>query len=91
MAGTGYDQDRCRQVLEVVYLYLDDELRSTDSPEVSRARIAAHLDECGPCLREYGIEQEVKVLVRRCCGHEQAPESLRQALLGKLRAAGIRG
>jgi len=70
----------CRSVLEEVYLYLDAE---TD--DVSRAKIREHLDDCSPCLREFGIEQEVKALVSRCCGGDRAPESLKIRLKLKLR------
>ncbi|GAA1670659.1 mycothiol system anti-sigma-R factor [Fodinicola feengrottensis] len=70
----------CRSVLEDVYLYLDAE---TD--DVSRAKIRQHIDDCSPCLREFGIEQEVKALVSRCCGGDRAPESLRIRLKLKLR------
>ncbi|NUT36036.1 MAG: mycothiol system anti-sigma-R factor [Hamadaea sp.] len=71
--------DECKDVLGEVYLYLD--LECSDE---RRDRIKLHLDECSPCLREYGIEQEVKALVARCCGAERAPEELRQRLRAKL-------
>jgi mycothiol system anti-sigma-R factor len=48
----------CTVVLAELYSYLDREL---DPP--GRAKIAQHLDECGPCLREYGLEEVVKQLV----------------------------
>jgi mycothiol system anti-sigma-R factor len=69
-------------VLEEVYLYLDAEC-----DQVSTARIKQHLHECTPCLREYGIEQEVKALVARCCGREVAPDGMRDRLKAKLRDA----
>ena len=76
--GDPHDVD-CRQILAEVYVYLDlecsDERRST---------ITHHLDECSPCLREYGIEQEVKALVARCCGNDRAPTELRDRLRLKL-------
>ena len=46
--------------------------------------IRHHLDECSPCLREYGIEQEVKALVARCCGSDKAPMELRERLRLKI-------
>lgn len=76
--GDPHETD-CREVLEEVYLYLDLEC-SHERREVIRR----HLDECSPCLREYGIEQEVKALVARCCGAESAPEELRDRLRRKL-------
>ena len=69
----------CRDVLGEVYLYLD-----LECSEDRRALIRTHLDECSPCLREYGIEHEVKALVARCCGAEKAPAELRERLRVKL-------
>jgi mycothiol system anti-sigma-R factor len=69
----------CRDVLDEVYLYLDLECN-----EDRRQLIRTHLDECTPCLREFGIEQEVKALVSRCCGGETAPDALRERLRAKL-------
>lgn len=69
----------CRQVITEVYLYLD-----LECDDGRRKLIREHLDECSPCLREYGIEQEVKVLVARCCGSEKAPEALVARLRVKL-------
>jgi mycothiol system anti-sigma-R factor len=76
--GQPHETD-CSEVLNEVYLYLD--LECSDE---RRSRIKVHLDECSPCLREYGIEQEVKALVARCCGDETAPDELRQRLTLKL-------
>lgn len=74
----------CRSVLEEVYLYLDGE-----ADHEKRALIREHLDECAPCLRQFGVEQEVKVLVARCCGAERAPESLRLGVLARLRTVRV--
>jgi len=71
----------CDQILNEVYLYLD--LECSDD---RRTVIQAHLDECSPCLREYGIEQEVKALVARCCGADKAPSELRDTLRAKITA-----
>jgi mycothiol system anti-sigma-R factor len=69
----------CSEVLAEVYLYLD--LECDDN---RKSLIRDHLDECSPCLREYGIEHEVKALVARCCGDETAPAELRERLRVKL-------
>ncbi|HEX5742103.1 MAG TPA: mycothiol system anti-sigma-R factor [Pilimelia sp.] len=79
MSGSGDDAADCRVVLDEVYLYLD-----LECAEGRRQLIRRHLDECSPCLREYGIEQEVRALVARCCGGERAPEELRRRLRSKL-------
>jgi mycothiol system anti-sigma-R factor len=76
--GDPHETD-CREVLAEVYLYLD-----LESASGRREVIQRHLDECSPCLREYGIEQEVKALVGRCCGAETAPVDLRDRLRRKL-------
>jgi mycothiol system anti-sigma-R factor len=76
--GKPHETD-CRQVLQEVYLYLD-----LECADERRNLIRHHLDECHPCLREYGIEQEVKALVARYCGNETAPAELRQRLRIKL-------
>ena len=69
----------CSVVISEVYLYLD--LECSDD---RRQLIQRHLDDCSDCLREYGIEHEVKALVARCCGDETAPKELRERLRVKL-------
>ncbi|WP_100445789.1 mycothiol system anti-sigma-R factor [Glycomyces xiaoerkulensis] len=71
----------CREVLEEVYLYIDGECS-----DVRRSVIRAHLDECSPCLAEYGIEEEVRTIVRRCCSQERAPDEVKDRLRAKLNA-----
>ena len=66
----------CTEVLDRVYGYLDGELGDMDY-----AKIRQHLDECGPCLREYGLDEVVKQLVHKHCGHDLVP--------GELRAKGL--
>ena len=69
----------CSVVISEVYLYLD--LECSDD---RRQLIQHHLDDCSDCLREYGIEHEVKALVSRSCGDEKAPRELRERLRIKL-------
>ena len=76
--GSPHDKD-CAEVLENLFLFLDHEME-----DASYAEIKEHLDECSPCLREYGIEQEVKALVARCCGQEKAPQEMLARLRAKL-------
>ena len=78
--GNAHEID-CDQILNEVYLFLD--LECSDE---RRSAIQTHLDECGPCLRQYGIEQEVKALVARCCGNDRAPDELRDRLRVKIAA-----
>ena len=69
----------CSEVLEKVYLYLDGE---TDSEDHDHVRL--HLDECAPCLRQYGLEQAVKALVARHCGKDPVPGDLRDRVLVRI-------
>jgi mycothiol system anti-sigma-R factor len=70
----------CSHVLDAVYRFLDGEV-----DDAGHHLISEHLDECGPCLRQYGIEREVKVLVARCCGDDRAPDSLRAKVITRIR------
>jgi mycothiol system anti-sigma-R factor len=71
----------CSEVLALVYSYLDGEME-----DASYGDIRQHLDECGPCLREYGLEEVVKKLVHKCCGHEAVPGELRAKVLTRITA-----
>lgn len=77
MGGLGFGPGGldCDQVLHDVYVYLDDE-----SDPAMRNRIRQHLDDCAPCLRQFGLEQDIKSLVARCCGNDLAPERLRSRI-----------
>ena len=70
----------CTEVLAELYTYLDQEL---DPP--GRAKIRQHLDECGPCLREFGLEEAVKRLVAKHCGCDPVPTELRSKVLVRIR------
>jgi mycothiol system anti-sigma-R factor len=69
----------CIEVLARVYSYLDGEIE-----DVTYAQIRQHLDECGPCLREYGLEEVVKRLVHQHCGHDVVPRELRDKVLTRI-------
>jgi mycothiol system anti-sigma-R factor len=81
--GNHHETD-CSEVLDLVYGFLDGEVDDRD-----RGRIAQHLDECGPCLRQYGLEQVVKALVNRSCGCDHAPERLRIQIVTRIRQVSI--
>jgi len=70
----------CTEVLDRVYGYLDGELDDLDC-----AKIRQHLHECGPCLREYGLEEAVKRVVQKHCGCDPAPAELRAKILVRIR------
>jgi mycothiol system anti-sigma-R factor len=69
----------CSEVLALVYSYLDGELGESGCGEVRK-----HLDECGPCLREFGLEEAVKRLVHKTCGHDPVPQDLRAKVLSRI-------
>ena len=76
--STGHDDveiTSCDDVLSHVFEFLDHE---TD--DARRAVIAEHLEDCSPCLRQFGIEQEFKALVRRRCGGDPTPVGLRDRI-----------
>jgi len=54
-----------------------------------KALIAAHLEECSPCLRQFGLLQAVKQLVHRSCGCGPAPDSLRVQIVTRIRQVSI--
>jgi mycothiol system anti-sigma-R factor len=69
----------CTEVLARIYDYLDGELDQGGCSDIKQ-----HLDECGPCLREYGLEESVKKLVHKCCGSDPVPQDLRTKVLGRI-------
>jgi mycothiol system anti-sigma-R factor len=74
-AGEPIDIKSCDDVLSHVFEFLDHE-----TGDERRAIIAEHLEDCSSCLREFGIEQEFKALVRRRCGGDPPPPSLRERI-----------
>jgi mycothiol system anti-sigma-R factor len=77
--GKPHETD-CSEVLAEVWLFLDQECDS-----VRRDLLQKHLDECSPCLEQFGIEEHLKVLLARKCGGEHAPETLKQRLRESIR------
>ena len=69
----------CSEVIHQMLVFIDNEL-----DQASCGDIEQHLEECGPCLREYNLERTVKSLVARSCS-ESAPESLRDRVRLQLR------
>ena len=77
--GNPHDMD-CTEVLALVYGFLDGEMSPAEAD-----RIRQHLDECTPCLRQYGLERMVKSLLARSCGCEHAPDHLRVQVVTRIR------
>jgi mycothiol system anti-sigma-R factor len=69
----------CSEVLARVYSYLDGEI-----DEAASVQIEVHLEDCGPCLREFGLEEVVKRLVHKSCGQEVVPSELRTKVLTRI-------
>jgi anti-sigma factor (TIGR02949 family) len=76
--GQPHETD-CSEILDHLYEYLDKEMPDSDC-----AKFQVHFDECSPCLEKYGLEQEVKKLVKRCCGHDDVPTDLRSKVMGRI-------
>jgi mycothiol system anti-sigma-R factor len=76
----------CSEILAQVYSYLDGELGEPDC-----AQIRKHLEqeECGPCLREFGLEEAVKRLVAEHCGCDPVPVGLREKVLLRIRQVSL--
>ena len=66
-------------MLDRVYEYLDGELADLDC-----AKIRQHLEECGPCLAEYHLDEVLKAVIRRSCACEPAPAQLRARILTRI-------
>src|SRR5471030_782431 len=60
----------CAETIERLYFYLDGELT-----EQRRIEITRHLDLCGPCVRAYGFDAQLrKVISTRC--KDRVPDDL---------------
>lgn len=86
MSCGGADDLDCRQILAALDAYLDGEDTSVD-----RALIAAHLQECGPCLQEHHIEQLVKARLARACGGEACSSEIRTRVVARIRQVRLAG
>lgn len=62
----------CKDVLEKVYLYLDDEVLTDDE----RMEIEAHLNACPFCFQRYEFENHLWSLIRETSLESLPPDSL---------------
>ncbi|MFG3252870.1 mycothiol system anti-sigma-R factor [Streptomyces sp. NPDC048172] len=76
--GEPHETD-CSEVLDHLYEYLDREMPDSDCEKFQE-----HFDECSPCFEKYGLEQEVKKLVKRCCGQDDVPTDLRAKVMSRI-------
>ena len=76
--GKPHETD-CSEVLAEVWLFLDHEC-----DESRRRLLQTHLDECQPCLAEYGLDEKLKKLLATKCA-EAAPAGLKERLRQSIR------
>lgn len=79
-AESGKDEVKCSEALAEIFLLLDKEC----SPERD-AELRRHIDNCPPCLEEYGIDDQLKQLLARKCGGDLAPAELKHKLRASIR------
>jgi mycothiol system anti-sigma-R factor len=77
--GKPHETD-CSEVLAEVWLFLDHECDQT-----RRELLQTHLEECSPCLEQYGIEEHLKILLARKCGGDHASEEFKARLRDSIR------
>jgi mycothiol system anti-sigma-R factor len=76
--GKPHETD-CSEVLAEVWLFLDHECDTS-----RRKLLERHLDECQPCLAEYGLDEKLKKLLATKCA-EAAPAGLKERLRQSIR------
>jgi mycothiol system anti-sigma-R factor len=74
------DKVRCEEALADIYLLLDRECSAERD-----AALRAHIEDCPPCLEEYGIDEHLKQLLARKCGGDHAPAELKSRLRASIR------
>ena len=77
-AASAHDLN-CSETVLRIFEFLDGEMGPDDC-----RRMQAHLEECGPCLKEYHLDQALKAVIKRSCGCETAPVELRTTILRRL-------
>jgi mycothiol system anti-sigma-R factor len=75
----GHASTDCSEAVLRIFELLDGEMGPADC-----ARIQAHLEECEPCLKEYRLDQALKMVIKRSCGREAAPVELRTSIMHRL-------
>ncbi|GAA1962599.1 mycothiol system anti-sigma-R factor [Amycolatopsis minnesotensis] len=70
----------CDEALAEIYLLLDREC----GPD-HEAQLRKHIEDCPPCLEQYGIDEQLKQLLARKCGGDHAPDDLKSRLRASIR------
>jgi mycothiol system anti-sigma-R factor len=87
----------CAEALTRLHEYLDHEPEALEG--VTLGQIRHHLEECPPCMRQFGLEQMVRALVQRSCGCHGAgctcgcmpSETLRTRIVSQLTSLTVDG
>ncbi len=69
----------CREAVEHLYEYLDQEL----TPEAER-KVREHLAACPPCGQHFNFEQQFLKFVEARCRARGAPPELKRRILDEL-------
>ena len=77
--GKPHETD-CAEVLAEVWLFLHHEC-----DEARRKLLERHLDECQPCLAEYGLDDKLKKLLATKCASDRAPAELKERMRASIR------
>jgi|CXWJ01.1.fsa_nt_gi anti-sigma factor (TIGR02949 family) len=64
--------EACDHALQRLYEFHDHALTDAEADEIRQ-----HLLACEPCLDRYDVEEALRLLIRRCCSGQSAPEGLR--------------
>ena len=64
--------DECSKMIDRIYAFHDHELCVAEADEIRE-----HLLACEPCLDRFDVENAMRVVIRRCCSGEHAPDTLR--------------
>ena len=75
----------CEDAYEALFLLLDGHMEQADAQRLKERVLA-----CPACFEALGIEQEVRALVRQCCG-VHAPVRLRERITIVIRIEQRRG
>lgn len=78
--SNGAEHVDCDDALAEIYLLLDKECTPERDAELRR-----HIEDCPPCLEEYGIDEQIKQLLARKCGGDHAPAELKNRLKASIR------
>ncbi|MFB6891615.1 mycothiol system anti-sigma-R factor [Kitasatospora sp. NPDC056327] len=76
--GDPHDTE-CGEVLDHLYEFLDNEMAEGEC-----VKLRVHFEECSPCLKQYGLEQAIKALIKRSCGCDDTPADLRGKVLARI-------